>query len=89
MSVVQVLVTTTQLLAKVTSGQKRKQIIVSNRGANTVWIIAGTPAVDEEGIPLDSGVSFGLSEILTEDKLNQQINAIAPDGTTGVSVYAL
>ena len=89
MSVVAVQVTSTALLVKATSTTKRKQVILSNRGANTVWIIVGEAAVDEEGIPLDTGVSVGLSELLSQDKLNLAINAIAPAGITDVSVYAL
>jgi len=89
MSIENVGITSQEILPKVTSGSKRKQIFLSNREVNTIWIIAGATAVVGEGIPIDQGVNLALGEILSQDKLNLQINAIAETSATDLSVYPL
>ena len=50
MAVVSVLTSSTTLLA----AAEYKQIVISNRGANTVWCEFGATAVVDSGFPIDA-----------------------------------
>ena len=85
-----ILTTQTTLLEPITNGKRRRKIVISNRGANTIWIKfltdPGIVALVGEGIPVDAGVSLILDAV--DKELNDRIIAISETASTEAVPYA-
>lgn len=81
MAIVSVGTSSTTLLA----ANDNKQIILSNRGSNTVWCEFGETAVVGSGFPIDAGDKIIVVPHSGLTKLD--LNAIAENDATNVSSY--
>ena len=64
-----------------------KKVILSNRGANTIWCTQANTAVVGEGFPIDAGDKIILDR--NSNELTGELNAIAEGAATNLSVYEI
>ena len=81
MAIVSVLTSSTTLLA----AAEYKQIVLSNRGSNTVWCNFGATAVVGSGFPIDANDKIIIANHTGISK--EDLNAISETSATNVSSY--
>jgi hypothetical protein len=80
--------TSTQVLAK----GKRKRVILSNRGSNTIWFNYDGAGAVNTGFPLDQGQNIVLEKQpndISSDLEENDLYALAETANTDVSVTEL